>query len=228
MEELVVEAPIDYVIHCASTTTSSYMVSNPVETADGIVKDIGRPRKEEELGEISLQLPRSCYPMAKHMAEHYCHIYFTENQVPVKIARLAQTFGRGVSDKDTRVFMQFIKSVIEQKDIVLKTEGKSIGNYCDSLDAVKAIFSILNYGKNGEVYNVVNEKNTMCIRDMANLVADKIANGKIKVVYEKTDKIVYAPDTELRLSSEKLRGLGWEPTKDLEEMYKDMMEDLYN
>jgi nucleoside-diphosphate-sugar epimerase len=28
---------LDYIIHCASNTTSSYMISNPVETIDGIV-----------------------------------------------------------------------------------------------------------------------------------------------------------------------------------------------
>ena len=31
------DMPVDYIFHCASTTKSSVMVSNPVEVADGIV-----------------------------------------------------------------------------------------------------------------------------------------------------------------------------------------------
>ncbi|MBQ7926411.1 MAG: NAD(P)-dependent oxidoreductase [Lachnospiraceae bacterium] len=248
----------DYIIHCAAATTSAYMVSNPVETADGIilgtrnmlelargqqvkgmvylssmevygsVTDIGRPRREEELGRVLLNSPRSCYPLGKRMAEHYCYIYSKEYGVSVKIARLAQTFGKGVRPEDNRVYMQFARSVIEKRDIVLQTEGKSLGNYCDIEDAVQGILTILESGACGEVYNVVNEVNTMSIRDMAELVAAQVAHGSIKVSVQVQDAGLtgYAPDTGLRLSGEKLRGLGWQPTKDLEDMYRDVIAQL--
>ncbi len=246
---------IDYIIHCAAATTSAYMVSNPVETADGIVlgtrnmlelarsfnvksivylssmevygsvADIGSPRSEDELGDIRLDNARSCYPLAKRMAEHYCNIYNKEYGVPVKVARLAQTFGTGVRPEDNRVYMQFARAARDGNDIVLKTMGNSIGNYCAIEDAVNAIFTILEKGINGETYNVVNEANTMSIRSMAELVAERIAEGRIKVRIELEDaaKTGYAPDTGLRLSGEKLRRLGWKPTKDLVQMYKDVL-----
>lgn len=63
------------------------------------------------------------------------------------------------------------------------------------------------------------------IREMAELVADKIADGKIKVTYniseERQQK--YAADTGLRMSGEKLKALGWEATISLEEMYRNML-----
>ena len=70
----------------------------------------------------------------------------------------------------------------------------------------------------------------MRIRDMAELVARKMAGGRItvKVDMENSDQISYAPDTGLRLSGEKLRKLGWMPKKDLEEMYKDVIRELGN
>ena len=253
-----VSESVDYIIHCAATTTSSYMISNPVEVADGIVigtknilevaknkkvksmvylssmevygavPDIGRARMEDELGEIDLGTARSCYSLAKRMSEHYCHIYKQEYGVPVKIARLAQTFGIGVRREDNRVYMQFARSVQKGTDIVLKTEGNSMGNYCAVEDAIAAIFTILHKGVNGETYNVVNEANTMSIRSMAELVAERVADGKIKVRVELEDaaKTGYAPDTGLRLSSEKLRRLGWKPTKDLVQMYEDVLREL--
>lgn len=246
---------IDYIIHCAAPTTSAYMVSNPVETADSIVlgtrnvlevakrqqvksmvylssmevygqvEDIGRTRREEELGNVALDAPRSCYPLGKRMAEHYCHIYAKEYGVPVKIARLAQTFGVGVRTEDNRVYMQFARAAAEGKDIVLKTLGASLGNYCAADDAVAAVLLLLEAGTNGEVYNVVNEANTMCIRDMAQLVATEIAGGEIavRIAVEDSAKTGYAPDTQLRLSGEKLEMLGWKPTKGLVEMYRDVI-----
>jgi nucleoside-diphosphate-sugar epimerase len=146
----------------------------------------------------------------------------------VKVARLAQTFGEGVRPDDNRVYMQFARAAYEGRDIVLKTQGLSVGNYCAADDAVNAIFTILEKGADGETYNVVNEENTMCIRDMAQLVASEIAHGKIKVVVDTEDlgKTGYAADTALRMSGEKLRLLGWKPTKNLVQMYRDLVREL--
>ena len=180
---------------------------------------------ERELGEVELFSARSCYPMGKRMAENICYSYYNEYGILVKIARLAQTFGEGVLPGDNRVFAQFAKEAKGGRDIVLHTKGGSMGNYCGIHDAVRGILAILKYGKNGEAYNVVNEENTMTIREMAELVAEKIAGGKIKIRYDIPEEDVYgyAPDTGLRLSVEKLMALGWKPTEGLEKMYRDML-----
>lgn len=70
----------------------------------------------------------------------------------------------------------------------------------------------------------------MRIRNMAELVARKIAGGNIQVRIEPESytKTGYAPDTSLRLSSRKLRNLGWKPQKGLEEMYREVIEELKN
>lgn len=249
---------VDYIIHCASVTQSSEMILHPVETADSVVlgtrnilelaashqvksmvylssmevygkiADTGRPLREEELGDLSLESARSCYPLGKRMAEHYCHIYHQEYHVPVKIARLAQVFGKGVRLEDQRVYMQFARAAYEGKDIVLKTQGTSMGNYCASEDAVNAILLLLKRGIDGEVYNVVNERSTMCIRDMAELVAHRIAGKRIsvKVEIEDSRKTGYAPETGLRLSGVKMQKTGWQPTKGLEEMYQDVIAEI--
>lgn len=250
--------PVDYIIHCAAPTSSGYMISHPAETADSVVlgtrnmlelakdlriksmvhlssmevygqvDDIGRPRREDELGDIDLKNPRSCYPLGKRMAEHYCHIYQQEYGVPVKIARMAQVFGRGVRLDDQRVFMQFAQAAYRGEDIVLHTAGLSMGNYCDADDAVDAIFTLLQRGRDGEVYNVVNEENTMRIKDMAELVAEKIAGKRIRVHIEPDARYAaqYAPATALRLSSAKLRKLAWQPAAGLEQMYQNVLDEI--
>lgn len=180
---------------------------------------------EEEAGrgEIDLLNARSCYPLGKRMAENLCYSYYKEYGVPVKIARLAQTFGREIMETDGRVYAQFVRAVRNKEDIVLHTSGESMGNYCDMDDAVRGIMTILDRGRDGKAYNVVNEENTMTIRQMAELVADKVAGGKIKVAYEISDHNEYAPDTGLRLSGRKLEALGWKPKKTLYDMYHDIL-----
>ena len=249
---------VQRLIHCAAPTISSYMISNPVETADsivigtkralelaryyqvesmvylssmevyGVVEDRGTLRGEEELGELDLTSARSCYPLGKRMAEHYCHIYRKEYGVPVKIARLSQVFGKGVRSEDNRVFMQFARAAVEKKDIILRTKGESYGNYCETEDAVRAILTILEKGVDGEIYNVVNEASTVTIYEMAVMVAEKLADGMIQVKIEEEDNGItgYAPKTGLRMSAGKLRGLGWEPTKTLLEMYGDVVREI--
>lgn len=253
-----IEGEYDYIIHCAASTNSTVMKTNPIEVADGLVlgtrnvlelakrlniksmvylssmevygrvKDNGRLRSEDDLGDIDLCKVRSCYPLGKRMAEHYCLLFCKEHGVPVKVARLAQIFGKGVKEEDNRVYMQFARAVLEKRNIVLQTEGNSYGNYCSIDDALRGIFLILYAGENGEVYNVVNEENTMTIREMAEFVTENIGEGHIKVEYESNSDVAaqYAVDTELRMSAEKLRKLGWKPSKDLAGMYEDLIVEL--
>lgn len=188
----------------------------------------GKRITENEMGYIDVTSIRSCYPIAKIMAENLCHSYFTEYGVPVKIARLAQAFGRGIRPDDNRVFVQFANAVRTGLDIVLHTAGNSMGNYCDIDEAVDAIIFLLQKGVNSEAYNIVNEENSMRICEMAELVAKKIAGGNIKVSYdiEQGNPFGYASDTGLKLSGEKLRRLGWEAKCGLEDMYRKMLHDF--
>ena len=253
---LQIKGGYDYLIHCAAPTHSSYMVSQPVETAEAIVDGTrnmlelsvkccvgsmvylssmevygnidctdGRRVAEQELGELDISNVRSSYPMAKRMAENFCHLYYHEYGVQVKIARLAQTFGRGVRPDDNRVFAQFAQAVRNRTDIVLHTQGTSMGNYCDIDDAVDGILFLLEKGQSAQTYNIVNESNTMTIREMAQLVADRIGKGEIKVTYDIPDdnRFGYAATTGLRLSGAKMKELGWAAIVGLDEMYERLL-----
>ncbi len=254
-EELKIEGPVDHIIHCASNTTSKYMVSNPVETlhisyegtrqmlrlaADkkvksmvyvssmevyGSTKEEDNPITEDKLGFINIHNVRSSYSEGKRICELLCSSYASEYGVPVKMARLAQTFGAGVPSSDTRVFAQFAKSVMNGTDIVLHTKGESVGNYCYTADVVRGILCLLTKGENGEAYNIVNENTSMMIREVASMVSETIADGRIKVIFDipEQNAFGYAPDTKMRLKSSKINGLGWKATYDLPDMYRRMI-----
>ena len=169
---------------------------------------------------------RSSYSEGKRIAECLCASYCDEYGVPVKIARLAQTFGAGILQQDNRVYAQFARSVLNKRDIVLHTEGKSYGNYCYTTDAIRALILLLNKGENGQAYNVCNEETTTTIADMAKMVNQEFGDGSIKVIFDipKDQKTYgYAPDVKMCLSSEKLRMLGWIPQYSLSQMYERMI-----
>lgn len=255
--EIGIAGDVDYVIHGASMTSSKDFVDLPVETimtgingtnnilsfakekkVDGFIYlssleayGVTDPEKktilETDSGYINQLVPRSSYSEGKRMAECLCISYASEYGVPVKIARLCQTFGPGVVYSDNRVFAQFAKSSIEEKDIVLKTTGETFRNYCYTRDAVTGILKVLADGKEAEVYNIANPDTGISICDMAKLVTDTISEGRIKVVFdiaEDVSKLGYGPTIKISLDTTKLEKLGWRAEVGLEESYRRMIE----
>lgn len=253
LEPFKIEENVDYIIHGASVTVSKTFVDKPVETiqtalagtenllklanekkvksmvyissmeAFGITNPALESVREEDLGYIDVMNVRSSYSESKRMCEVLCASYAHEYQVPVKVARLAQTFGAGVSKEEGRVFAQFAKSAITGEDIVLHTKGESTGNYCYTGDAVLGLLTILLEGTTGQVYTVANPDTTIKIKDMAQLVAEQLAKGKIEVIFDIPEDALtfgYAPDVEMHLNADKLMALGWQPRYNLPEMYE--------
>ena len=257
-KEINVSENIDYIFHCASITTSKTMIEKPVETICtsvegtknilelaknkksksviyvssmemyGAFNNLNHDVTEKDLGYVDNLKIRSNYPESKRLCENMCIAYMSEYNIPVKIARLAQTFGAGILPGENRVFAQFAKSAIKGEDIVLHTKGISEGNYCYTRDCITGLLTILLKGKNGEAYNVSNPESHITIADMAYMVADKIAEGRIKVVFDipSENKFGYAADTKMKLNSSKLQALGWKPEIGLEEAYKRMILDM--
>jgi nucleoside-diphosphate-sugar epimerase len=134
--------------------------------------------------------------------------------------RLSQTFGKGTSKFDSRVFAQFARSAMMGNDIILHTDGQSIGNYCEISDTVSALHVIAEKGAANEVYNISSE--TMTIKEMAELVADLYGT---KVIIDKSQNTgAYAAPQSYTLNTDKLRGLGWNPIKTLKDAYKEMIQ----
>ena len=226
---------IDYIIHGASTTSSKDFVEKPVETILTAIegtKNILEFAKinntksivylsslevygvqdeenitEDKYGYIDILNPRSSYSEGKKLAETLCVSYCKEYNLPIKIARLSQTFGAGVLYDDNRVFAQFAKSIINKENIILHTKGETKRNYCYTSDAITGIFTILYKGSNGEAYNVANKETYISILDMAKMLETE--KTKVKLEIDNTNR-------------------GYNPTLKvpLKEMYERLIESL--
>ena len=246
----------DYVIHAASNTASRAFVETPVEVADEIVNGTGAllrqlkgmktlkkfvflstmeiygtPPTDSEIFEntgnnLNTMNVRACYPIAKRMAENLCACYASEYGVPFNVARLTQTFGKGVQYSDQRVFAEFARCVIEERDIVLSTKGETKRCYIYLEDAVAAIFRIMTAAESGEAYNVANHATYCSIYEMAQMVAGQLAGHRISVVIREKENAFYAPTLHMNLNTEKLQALGWEAGVSLPEMFEILIEDM--
>lgn len=245
----------DYIIHTVSPTTSKFFIENPVETIKasvesaikildvaqknnaavvylssmeqyGVPADADQIMTEDKTGYIDHLNVRSSYSESKRLCECLCASYAKEYEVDVKIARLAQTVGAGAPLTDNRMPMQFARAVVENKDIELHTEGNSISNFVYSTDAIVGILIILIKGVRGEAYNVCNDSDSRSVRDIAELVASDVAEGKIKVVTNIKNNMGYAPEVRMFLNSDKLKSLGWNASVDLREAYRRLVEYL--
>lgn len=244
---------MDYIIHAASPTRSRYLVSNPVETLNTQImgtKNILEQAKisnvksvvyissmemygslternvtEKDLGYINPLNVRSSYSEGKRICELYCYSYYKEYNVPVKIVRLAQTFGPGILPNENRVFKYFVDCITSNKDIVLKSSGQTIVNYSYTLDTLSGILTILLKGLNGEAYNLVGEKTNMTILDSAKWLIEKYGNGKNHVMFvSENESDGYAPENHMVLNNDKICSLGWKPKYDLKHGYTKLIE----
>ncbi len=245
---------IDYVVHAAGPTASTFFIEKPVETiktavigtnnilelakrknVEGVVytssmEIYGAPKTEDvltedDIGYMNPLIIRNCYPESKRQCEALCAAYVSEYHVPVMNIRLAQTFGVGIERADNRVFAEFARCAMEKNDIVLLTDGSSKRCYLYTIDAVSAILTVLLKGDPGTAYNVANPQTYCSVKEMAELVAEQIGENQIKVKFsenkEKSKK--FSPAHFYNLGVNPIMKLGWNPSRNLSEMYQRMI-----
>ncbi len=246
---------IDYIIHGASPTKSRFFIEKPVETMDisiiGTKKILEQAKicnvksmvylssmemygvlnsndvQEDVQGFIDPLNIRSSYSQSKRICELYSYSYYDEYNVPVKIARIAQTFGAGISSKESRVFKAFADSILKQQDIILKSEGSSSINFSYTTDTVIGILCILLNGKNGEAYNLVSNATNMTILDSAKWLAQKYGKGLVNVKIQISKKnFGFAPNNNMILNNKKIKSIGWRPKYDLKQGYDRLLKYL--
>ena len=248
---------IDYIIHAASPASPLIMQNQPVETiaantigtfktlelakeknAEGYLfissREIyGQPDEGQEFfyentyGFVDQLNPRSCYSEGKKAAETMCVCFHEEYGLNTKIARLAHTYGPGMSIYDGRVQADFLKNVYHNEDIVLKSEGTAVRTYTYIADAIAGMYRIL-LDSEDIVYNIGNEAGKVSIRDLAEILVSIYPERGLKLVFDIPEGGTKgtAPYTLGILSSGKLRKLGWNPKYSVKDGFKRTLEYL--
>ena len=229
----------DYVLHLASNTHPLQYSTDPIGTITTNVIGLhrmlefavshgaerflfassneiyGENRGDAELfdegycGYIDCNTMRAGYPESKRCGEALCQAYRAQKGLEVVIPRLTRSYGPTMRMDDSKAISQFIRKGLAGEDIVLKSAGTQFYSYTYAADAVSGLLHVLLKGKDGEAYNIADERSDITLKDLAALIAGQAGR---KVVFELPDGVEaagYSRATKARLDGRKLRELGW-------------------
>jgi len=206
----------DYVLHMASIASPTYYRQFPLETVEANVWGLKRlldfyrerpikgllffsssevygdpfpefiPTREDYRGNVATMGPRSCYDEAKRFGETLCYIYANQFGMPVPIVRPFNNYGPGMKIDDKRVPADFARAVLENRDIVLFSDGTPQRTFCYVADAVIGYLKALTFGS-FDYFNIGIEKPEISIRDLAEIFLSqgrRLAGYKGKIKFE--------------------------------------------
>lgn len=165
--------------------------------------------EEDYAGYVDMLSPRSCYPSSKRTTENLCASYSKQFGLETVVVRPCHTYGPQITPIDSRANAQFIRNVLNNEDIVMKSAGTQLRSYNYIGDCASAIITVLLKGENGQAYNIANPNVRITIAQLAELIA---AVGGCKVVFADPSALDIANRTPIAkqvLSTKKLESLGW-------------------
>ncbi|MBV5329621.1 MAG: NAD-dependent epimerase/dehydratase family protein, partial [Chlorobium sp.] len=181
------------------------------------------PTKESDYGYIDPTSVRSCYAESKRMGENMCVSWHAQYQIPTKIVRPFHTYGPGMRLDDGRVYADFVRDIIENKPIVVRSEGTASRAFCYLADATAGFFTVLLKGENGVPYNVGNSQAEISVMDLANLLVGLFPEKQLKVIkkhIQKTNEYLQSPISRNCPDISRINSLGWEPRTSLSNGFK--------
>lgn len=130
------------------------------------------PTPETFKGNVSCTGPRACYDESKRYGETLCVNFAQQHDVPVKSARPFNNYGPGLKMSDRRVIPDFARDILDNRDIVMLSDGSPTRTFCYVADAIIGYYKILVKGERGEAYNIGAEEPEISIADMAEKISD--------------------------------------------------------
>lgn len=102
------------------------------------------PQVEEYWGHVNPIGIRSCYDEGKRCAETLFFDYRRQHDMPVKVARIFNTYGPGMRPDDGRVVSNFIVAALTGKPITIYGDGTQSRSFCFIDDLVDGLIRLMN------------------------------------------------------------------------------------
>lgn len=208
---------MDYIIHMASIAAPLLYQKYPIETLNsnilgtkkmlefvkeksvkaflltstsevyGNPPDQFVPTPESYYGLSNSFGPRSMYDEGKRASEAYCYSFFKMFKLPIRIARIFNTYGPRLDIKNTsqygRVIAKFIQQASEGRPITVFGDGNQTRSFCYITDQIIGLFRLLlTDGLDGQVVNIGNE-NEVTILDLAKRIIN-LTGSKANIVFQ--------------------------------------------
>ena len=172
------------------------------------------PQREDYWGNVNPIGPRSCYDEGKRCAETLFFDYHRQHGLPIKVARIFNTYGPRMHPNDGRVVSNFIVQALKGEDITVYGKGSQTRSFCYVSDLVEALIRLMATAPEltGPV-NLGNPKEFTMLE-----LAEKVLHmtgSRSKIAFKPLppdDPVQRQPDIALARKT-----LSWEPTVALED-----------
>jgi UDP-glucuronate decarboxylase len=172
------------------------------------------PQPETYWGNVNPIGIRSCYDEGKRCAETLFFDYRRQHDMPIKVARIFNTYGPGMRPDDGRVVSNFIVSALRGERLTVYGDGSQTRSFCYVDDLVEGLVKLMETGH--EVTGPINigNPNEFTMLELASLVTEIVGNdaGYEHLPLPADDPTQRQPDI-----AQARAVLGWEPTVQLRE-----------
>jgi UDP-glucuronate decarboxylase len=140
------------------------------------------PQAEDYWGNVNPIGPRSCYDEGKRCAETLFFDYHRQHAMPVKVARIFNTYGPRMHPNDGRVVSNFVVQALQNRDITVYGDGSHTRSFCFVDDLVDGLMSLM--GTPDEITGPVNLGNPgeFTIRELAEEVI-KLTGSSSRIIH---------------------------------------------
>jgi UDP-glucuronate decarboxylase len=162
---------VDQIYHLACPASPVYYQRDPVQTTKtcvhgsinmlGLAKRLGarillastsevygdpavHPQVESYWGNVNSIGVRSCYDEGKRCAETLFFDYYRQHQLPIKVARIFNTYGPNMLANDGRVVSSFIVQALRGDPLTVFGDGSQTRSFCYIDDMVDGLIRLMN------------------------------------------------------------------------------------
>ena len=183
------------------------------------------PQPESYWGNVNPVGYRSCYDEGKRCAETLFMDYYRQNQTRIKIIRIFNTYGPRMLPNDGRVVSNFIIQALNNEDITIYGDGKQTRSFQYIDDLIEGMVRMMDTEDDFTGPVNLGNPNEFPVLELAERVI-RMTGSTSKIVFKPLptdDPKQRQPD--IKLAKEKL---GWQPTVELEDGLKRMIEYFKN
>jgi len=109
------------------------------------------PQAESYRGHVNPIGPRACYDEGKRCAETLCFAYHHERGVPIRVARIFNTYGPRAPAEDGRVVSNFVLQALRDEPLTVYGDGLQTRSFCYVDDTVEALCRLMDAGTEGPI-----------------------------------------------------------------------------
>lgn len=183
------------------------------------------PQPESYWGNVNPVGYRSCYDEGKRCAETLFMDYYRQNRTRIKIIRIFNTYGPRMLPNDGRVVSNFIIQALNNEDITIYGDGKQTRSFQYIDDLIEGMVRMMDTEDDFTGPINIGNPNEFPVLELAERVI-RMTGSTSKIVFKPLptdDPKQRQPD--IKLAKEKL---GWQPTVELEDGLKRMIEYFKN